>query len=193
MANRHHLNIGWSILACAGVLVGLLFFAVACVQAGQWKATTNAASLQWKPWKVFLLSFEESHVEDGRVVIDELEDEDLQSQRVVVFRLRSVHFWKWGYEELNNERTCSPRLTRQPNKRFCWDTYKETVSAECATFRSEPFRSRDFSVLVVSVSRHFRQIMKSCRNLTCSVLMQTYLNQRKLFFFNYKHDPRSNS
>jgi len=30
-----------------------------------------------------------------------------------------------------------------------------------------PFRSRDFSVLVVSISRHFGQTMKSCRNLTC--------------------------
>jgi len=34
-------------------------------------------------------------------------------------------------------------------------------------FRSEPFRSRDFSVLVVSVLRHFGQTMKSCRKLTC--------------------------
>jgi len=33
-------------------------------------------------------------------------------------------------------------------------------------FRSKPFRSRDVSVLVLSVSRHFGQTMKSCRNLT---------------------------
>jgi len=32
-----------------------------------------------------------------------------------------------------------------------------------------PFRSRDFSFLVVSVSRHFGQNMKSCRNLICSI------------------------
>jgi len=35
------------------------------------------------------------------------------------------------------------------------------------SFRSEPFRSRDFSVLVVPVSRHFGLAIKSCRNLLC--------------------------
>jgi len=33
--------------------------------------------------------------------------------------------------------------------------------------RSEPFRSRDSSVLVFPVPRHFGQAMKSCRNLIC--------------------------
>jgi len=37
-------------------------------------------------------------------------------------------------------------------------------------FRSEPFRSRDFLVLVVLVPRHFGQTMKPCINLTCSLV-----------------------
>ena len=51
-------------------------------------------------------------------------------------------------------------------------------------FRSESFRSQDVSVLVVPVSRHFGQAMKSCRNLIQYVhfLMQAYLNQRKVLF-----------
>jgi len=35
--------------------------------------------------------------------------------------------------------------------------------------RSDPCRSRNFSVLVVLVSRYFSQAMKSCRNLMCSL------------------------
>jgi len=45
---------------------------------------------------------------------------------------------------------------------------------------SEPFRSRDLSVLVVSVSSHFDQNMKSCRNLTSSVFNANVLNQRNI-------------
>jgi len=61
--------------------------------------------------------------------------------------------------------------------------------------RSEPFRSRDFSVLVVPVSRHFGQARKSCRNPICSLLMQTHLNQRKVLFkksTNMIQDPTVN-
>ena len=38
------------------------------------------------------------------------------------------------------------------------------------------------SVWAVSVWGHFGQTMKSCRNLTCSHLMQTYLNQWEVSF-----------
>jgi len=60
--------------------------------------------------------------------------------------------------------------------------------------RSEPFRSQDFSVLVVLVSRHFRQAMKSCRNLICSLFYANVLKSTNSFIKkNYKHDPRFNS
>ena len=42
-------------------------------------------------------------------------------------------------------------------------------------------RSRDFSVLVVSVSTNFGQIMKSCRNLTCSLFNANVLKSTKGF------------
>jgi len=57
--------------------------------------------------------------------------------------------------------------------------------------RYEPFRSRDFSVLVVSVSRHFGQNMKFCRNLTCSFFNANVLKSTKgLIQKNYEHDPK---
>jgi len=43
-------------------------------------------------------------------------------------------------------------------------------------FRPEPIRSRDFSV-----SRHFGQTMKSCRNLTCSHFNAIVLKSTKGF------------
>jgi len=51
------------------------------------------------------------------------------------------------------------------------------------------------SVLVVPVSRNFGQAMKSCRNLICSLLMQTCLHRRKVLFkktTNMIQDPTVN-
>jgi len=42
-----------------------------------------------------------------------------------------------------------------------------------------PFRSRDLSVLVVSVSRNFGQTMKSCRNLIYSLFNANLLKSTK--------------
>jgi len=47
--------------------------------------------------------------------------------------------------------------------------------------RSESFRSRDFSVLIVPVSRHFGQAMKSCRNLICSLFNANVLKSTNGF------------
>jgi len=48
--------------------------------------------------------------------------------------------------------------------------------------------------LVVSVSRHFGQTMKSCRDLTCSLFDANALKSTKGFIYkNYKQDSRSNS
>jgi len=46
-------------------------------------------------------------------------------------------------------------------------TLKSKQEVSVRPIHSEPFRSRDFSVVVVLVSRHFGQTMKSCRNLAC--------------------------
>jgi len=45
------------------------------------------------------------------------------------------------------------------------------------------FRSRNFSVLVVSVSRRFGQTMKSCKNLTCSLFNANFLKSTKDFIY----------
>ena len=42
-------------------------------------------------------SFEEGDVEDGRVEVYELEDEDLEREVVFEFGLRPVHFWRERY------------------------------------------------------------------------------------------------
>jgi len=61
------------------------------------------------------------------------------------------------------------------------------------SIRSEPLRSRDFSVLVVPVSRHFGQAMKSRRNLICSLFNANVLKSTKGFIKkNYKQDPTVN-
>ena len=43
-------------------------------------------------WVANKLSFEESNVNNGRVEINELEDENFESKIVIIFRLSSVHF-----------------------------------------------------------------------------------------------------
>jgi len=62
--------------------------------------------------------------------------------------------------------------------------------------RSESFRSQDFSVLVVPVTRHFGQAMKSCRNLICSLFNANVLKSTKGFIYknNYNmiQDPTVN-
>jgi len=50
-----------------------------------------------------------------------------------------------------------------------------------ATFRSGCFCLAD-SVWDVSLWGHFGQTKKPCRNLTCSHLIQAYLNQREVLF-----------
>ena len=45
-------------------------------------------------------SLEECNVEDGRVEIDELEQEDLERQVVVELGLGSMHLWNWVFEIL---------------------------------------------------------------------------------------------
>jgi len=55
------------------------------------------------------------------------------------------------------------------------------AEARYTSFRSELFSSRDFSVLVVPVSRHFGQAMKSCRNLICSLFNANVLKSKKGF------------
>jgi len=45
-----------------------------------------------------------------------------------------------------------------------------------------PFRSRDFSVVVVSASRYFGQTMKSCRILVCSLFNANLLEATKVLF-----------
>ena len=42
-----------------------------------------------------------------------------------------------------------------------------------------PFQSRDISILVVSVSKHFGQTMKSCRNVTCSLFLIVIMTPQK--------------
>jgi len=58
------------------------------------------------------------------------------------------------------------------------------------------FRSRDFSVLVVPVSRHFGQAMKSCRNLICSLFNANVLKSNEGFIskknLNVLQDPTVN-
>ena len=56
-----------------------------------------------------------------------------------------------------------------------------TLSFLNRTFRSELFGSRDFSILVVMVSKHFSQAMKSCRNLACLLFNANLLQSAEGF------------
>jgi len=60
-------------------------------------------------------------------------------------------------------------------------------SLAITAFRSEPFLSRDSSVLVASVSGHFVQTMKSYMS---SYFMQIYLNQRKVLVWKPQTQPK---
>ena len=83
-------------------------------------------------------------------------------------------------DSLSNDSLSNDSLS---NRQFIETTYLIQLSQDiitawssrcgCATFRSSRF----------GLSR-FGRAMKSCKNLICSVLMQTYLNQQKVLFKN---------
>jgi len=56
-----------------------------------------------------------------------------------------------------------------------------TLNFRNRTFRSELFGSLDFSILIVTVSKHFGQAMKSCRNLACSLFNANLLQSAEGF------------
>ena len=56
-----------------------------------------------------------------------------------------------------------------------------TLNFRNRNFWSELFGSRDFSILVVMVSKHFGQAMKSCRNLACLLFNANLLQSAEGF------------
>jgi len=110
---------------------------------------------------------------------------------IIFAHLVSLRLMAWRQlQYVQSKLFTEPKIMCKPGPHIEWRVRDFSVWP----IRSEPLRSRDFSVLVVPVSRHFAQTMKYCRNLICSLFNANILESTKGFIKkNYKHDPRSNS